>query len=53
MYSIGLDIADKTLTCSCVTPEFDANQGVVDYRPIWFAQTFDQSVVGWNALIAL
>ena len=44
MYSIGIDIADKTFTCSCVTPEF---------LTIWYGQTYDQTKDGWNALIAL
>lgn len=53
MYSIGIDIADKTFTCSCVTPDFDAVKGVVAYRSIWFGHTYDQTDDGWNALLAL
>lgn len=44
MYSIGIDIADKTFTTSCVTATM---------QHIFLYQTFDQTVPGWDALIAL
>lgn len=53
MYSIGIDIAADTFTHSCVTPDFDANKGVLDYRLNWYAQTHNQDAAGWDALIAL
>jgi transposase len=44
MYCIGIDIADLTFTCSCVTPAFQV---------IWYGKTYDQNEDGWNALVAL
>jgi transposase len=50
MISCGLDIADKTFTASCLT----INPGaLLDFKLVFYAQTFEQNVEGWEKLIKL
>jgi transposase len=40
-YSIGVDISDKTYTCSCVDQQFNT---------IWYGKTFPQDDAGWQRI---
>ena len=52
-YAIGLDVSDKDVTSSCVTPVFHAQAGLLEYQTIWYAIPFEQTPAGYAALIAL
>ena len=50
MYSCGIDIADKTFTASCLRLKPGT---LLNFEVVFYAQTFEQNLEGWIALVDL